>query len=548
MLGQERTFFEVGPERKRADDTETTMTEQTSSHHHRAPEGRHRYLARHRAALSASAAGIAIIAALSAMTVLAPAASVNAAESGNRSAPTVTQPAAEPIRQLPSFADLVDRVKPAVVSIYVKATPEQGLVAHIPQGNNGASPFPPGSPFEFFFRQFGIPQPGGPGFSFKGKKPIVRAEGSGFFISPDGYLVTNNHVVDHAKSLEIKTTDGDTYKAKIVGVDPKTDLALLKVKGRTDFPYVAFAKTSPRIGDWVVAMGNPFGLGGTVTAGIVSARGRDIGSGPYDDYIQIDAPVNKGNSGGPTFNLKGEVVGVNTAIYSPSGGSVGIAFDIPSQTAKSITDQLKSKGSVTRGWMGVSIQPVTHDIADSLRLKEATGALIDEPQEGSPAEKAGLKSEDVVVAVDGNPVKDARDLARKIAAYAPGTTVKLAVMRHGTQRTFDVKLAPYPDEKSMADNASGQGEPKLGLTLAPASDVAGAGSRGVVVTNVDPDGAAADKGVQQGDVILDVGGNAVSSPHDVKAALDKASQDGQHAILMRLKTAQGARFVAIPIG
>ncbi len=526
------------------------MQEQTSSHHYRAPEGARRYLAAHRATLTASAAAIAITAVLSALTVLGPAAPVSAAEAGNLSAPPAAQQAEGPIQQLPSFAGLVDRVKPAVVSIYVKATPEQGLVSNIPEGQqgNGANPFPPGSPFEFFFRQFGAPQQGGQGFKFKQAEPIVHAEGSGFFITSDGYLVTNNHVVDHAKSLEIKTTDGDTYKAEIVGVDPKTDLALLKVKGRTDFPYVTFAKTSPRIGDWVVAMGNPFGLGGTVTAGIVSARGRDIGSGPYDDYIQIDAPVNKGNSGGPTFNLKGEVVGVNTAIYSPSGGSVGIAFDIPSQTAKSITDQLKSKGSVTRGWMGVSIQPVTHDIADSLRLKEASGALIDEPQDGSPAAKAGLKSEDVVVAVDGNPIKDARDLARKIAAYAPGTTVKLAVMRHGTRRMVDVTLVPYPDDKTMASNASGQGEPKLGLTLAPASEVAGAGSNGVVVTNVDPNGAAADKGVQQGDVILDVAGNAVSTPHDVKSALDKASHDGRHAILMRLKTAQGARFVAIPIG
>ncbi len=524
------------------------MAEETSLHHHRASEGLHRALAGHRTALTTGAAAIAITAVVGAVAVLGPSAPVNAAES--LSAPAAAPQAAGPIRQLPSFADLVDRVKPAVVSVYVKATPQQGLVSNIPEGEqgNGAMPFPKGSPFEFFFRQFGAPQPGGPGFNFKSTQPIVHAQGSGFFISPDGYLVTNNHVVDHAKSLEIKTTDGDIYKAELVGVDPKTDLALLKVKGRSDFPYVTFASATPRIGDWVLAMGNPFGLGGTVTAGIVSARGRDIGSGPYDDYMQIDAPVNKGNSGGPTFDLKGEVVGVNTAIYSPSGGSVGIAFDIPSQTAKSITDQLKSKGSVTRGWMGVTIQPVTHDIADSLRLKAATGALIDEPQDGSPAAKAGLQSEDVVVAVDGNPVKDARDLARKIAAYAPGTTVKLAVMRHGTRQMMDVKLAPYPDDKTMASNAAGQGEPRLGLTLAPAGEVAGAGSRGVVVTNVDPDSAAADKGVQQGDVILDVGGKSVSTPHDVKSALNNASKDGQRAVLMRLKTAQGPRFVAVPIG
>jgi serine protease Do len=523
--------------------------EQTSSHHYRATRGANRYVAGHRAALGASAAAIAIIAAVSTVSVLGPSASVNAAESGNLSAPPVAASAEDPLRQLPSFAGLVDRVKPAVVSIYVKATPEPGLVSSVPDDSqdDDAQPNSQNSPFDFF-KQFGTPQPGGP--DTKGRpQAIVHAEGSGFFISSDGYVVTNNHVVDHAKSLEIKTTDGDTYKAEIVGVDPKTDIALLKVKGRTDFPYVAFAATSPRIGDWVLAMGNPFGLGGTVTAGIVSASGRDIGSGPYDDYIQIDAPVNKGNSGGPTFNLKGEVVGVNTAIYSPSGGSVGIAFDIPSQTVKAITDQLRSKGSITRGWMGVSIQPVTRDIADSLRLKDATGALIDEPKDGSPAQKAGLKSEDVVVAVNGSPIRDARALARKIADYAPGTNVKLTVMRRGKQQMMDVALAPYPDDKTVADNnATGEVEPKLGLTLAPAAEVAGAGSNGVVVTNVDPDGAAADKGVQQGDVILEVGGNSVSSPRDVKSALEAASKEGDRAILMRIKTAQGARFVAVPIG
>ncbi len=526
--------------------TEATMTEERSSQH-RTSEGSRRLLERHRATLTAGAAAAAIMAVITTVTVLGPAAPVNAAESGNLTAQTVPH-AAPSVPQLPSFADLVDRVKPAVVSIYVRVNPQSGLVSNVPDGQdgNGAMPFPPGSPFEFFFRQFGIPQPGGPGL--KGAQPLLNAQGSGFFISSDGYLVTNNHVVDHAKSVEIKTIDGTTYKADIVGVDPKTDLALLKVKGRADFPFVTFASGSPRIGDWVLAMGNPFGLGGTVTAGIVSARGRDIGSGPYDDYIQIDAPVNKGNSGGPTFNLNGEVVGVNTAIYSPSGGSVGIAFDIPSQTARSITDQLKSKGSVTRGWIGVTIQPVTHDMADSLGLKQTAGAIVDEPQDGSPASKAGLKSEDVVTAVDGSAVNDARDFARKIAAVAPGSTVKLSVMRHGTPHSIDVTVAPYPDDQTAANNTAGQGEPKLGLTLAPAGDVAGAGSQGVVVTDVDPGGAAADKGVQQGDVILDVAGEAVSTPHDVKSALTKASKEGQRAVLMKLKTAQGARFVAVPIG
>ena len=226
-------------------------------------------------------------------------------------------------------------------------------------------------------------------------------QGSGFFISADGYAVTNNHVVDKADSVEITTDDGKTYTAKVIGTDPKTDIALIKVDGRTDFPFVKLADKTPRIGDWVLAVGNPFGLGGTVTAGIVSARGRDIGAGPYDDFIQIDAPVNKGNSGGPTFDVDGNVIGVNTAIFSPSGGYVGIAFAIPAETVKSVVAQLQEKGSVTRGWIGVQIQPVTADIADSIGLKKAEGALVADPQADSPAAKAGIQSGDVIVSLNG---------------------------------------------------------------------------------------------------------------------------------------------------
>jgi serine protease Do len=497
-----------------------------------------------RTALAASASAIAITAALSAFVFLGDAPAVNAGqESLSKTAPSV-QTAGQP---LPSFADLVEHVSPAVVSVYVKAQPEVNVAARFPNGNSD-NPFPKGTPFEKFFKQFGAPQQHGPGDD--GPDQIVRAQGSGFFISDDGFVLTNNHVVAHAKEVEIKTTGGDTYKAKIVGTDPKTDLALLKVDHKSKFPFVKFAEKAPRIGDWVVAMGNPFGLGGTVTAGIVSANGRDIGSGPYDDFLQIDAPVNKGNSGGPTFNLNGEVVGINTAIFSPSGGSVGIAFDIPARTAKAISDQLAATGSVTRGWMGVQIQPVTQDIAASLGLKDDVGALVVEPQEASPALKAGLQSEDVIIAVDGQEVKDARDLARKIANFAPGKTVKIDVMRGGAQRSFDVKLEPYPEEQAANDKSDGGalGEPRLGLTLAPAKDVAGAGDQGVVITNVDPSGAAADKGISQGDVILDVAGQHVATPAQVKAALEKATKDGKRAILVRVKTAQGSRFVAFPIG
>lgn len=500
--------------------------------------------ANYRAWLASSVAAIAISAIIGGTALTFRALPSSAAEAaGPAGEATEIRPTSS--LQLPSFADLVDKVKPAAVSVYVKQSADQGLISNIPDGQN-RNPFGPGSPFEFFFRQFGTPQPGAPGPQIEPRP--VRAQGSGFFVSGDGYVLTNNHVVDHAKGVEIKTIDGKSYKAKIVGVDPKTDIALLKVEGSAKFPYVTFAAASPRIGDWVLAMGNPFGLGGTVTAGIVSASGRDIGSGPYDDYIQIDAPVNQGNSGGPSFNLKGEVIGINTAIFSPSGGSVGIAFDIPGPEAKKIADQLKTKGSVTRGWIGVTIQPVTRDIADSLGLKDAAGAIIDEPQDGSPAAKAGLKSEDVILSVDGQGIRSARDLALKIAAEEPGRTVKLAVVHHGTQRTVDVTVAPYPNERAAEGSPSNQSEPRLGLSLAPADEVAGAGSRGVAVIGVDPDGAAADKGVKQGDVILRVDDKPVSAPQDVSAALRQAHEDGKRTVLLRLKTAEGGRFVALPVG
>ena len=260
-------------------------------------------------------------------------------------------------------------------------------------------------------------------------------QGSGFFISADGYAVTNNHVVDKAESVEVTTDDGKSYTAKVIGTDPKTDIALIKVEGRSDFPHVTLAEKPPRIGDWVLAVGNPFGLGGTVTAGIVSARGRDIGAGPYDDFIQIDAPVNKGNSGGPTFDVDGNVIGVNTAIYSPSGGSVGIAFAIPADTVKTVVTQLKDKGTVTRGWIGVQIQPVNADIADSLGLKNAEGALVAEPQSDGPAAKAGIQSGDVITSVNGQPVKDARDLAKRIGG--PGARLERQARRHQQGRGKD---------------------------------------------------------------------------------------------------------------
>ena len=325
-----------------------------------------------------------------------------------------------------------------------------------------------GSPFEDFFRRFGQPDGGqrfgfgpsedGPRFGRPGRpdgdqpsrpqrRQFTMGQGSGFFISADGYAVTNNHVVDKADRVEVTTDDGRTFTARVIGTDERTDVALIKVDGRNDFPYVRFADKSPRIGDWVLAVGNPFGLGGTVTAGIVSARGRDIGAGPNDDFIQIDAAVNRGNSGGPTFDVDGNVIGVNTAIYSPSGGNVGIAFDIPAYTVKAVVAQLKDRGAVTRGWIGIQIQPVTDELADSLGMKNARGALVAEPQSGSPAERVGIRAGDVIVSVNGDPVTDARALARQIGSLAPGTSVKLGVIRNGREDTVTLILGEMPKER-----------------------------------------------------------------------------------------------------
>ena len=447
--------------------------------------------------------------------------------------------AAEAAAQPAGFADLVAKVKPAVISVRVKIN--QASIAL----DQKELPFPPGSPMEKFFRQFGMP-----GNDQAQKPRIVTGEGSGFFISADGYAVTNYHVVDHASSVKITTDDGKNYDAKVIGTDEKTDLALIKVEGG-NFSYVKFADHTPRVGDWVVAVGNPFGLGGTVTAGIVSARGRDIGAGPYDDFIQIDAPINKGNSGGPAFDLNGNVIGVNTAIFSPSGGSVGIGFDIPADTAKTVVAQLKDKGHVVRGWIGVQIQPVTPEIADSLGLKNSEGALVAEPQADSPAAKAGVKAGDVITALNGAPVKDSHDLARKIGAMAPGTSVTLGMLRNGEQKTVSLTLGQLPEQQQAKADTSEtpNGDvARLGLTLAPAGDVAGAAGKGVVVTGVDPNGRAAEHGFQTGDVILDVGGKAVSKPSDVRDRLTDLRKEGKHTVLMRVKSADATKFVAMPIG
>ncbi len=443
------------------------------------------------------------------------------------------------------FADIVAKVKPAVISVRVKIDKPAGVSLNDEEG-----PFQPGSPMERFFHRFGMPNGGEGNGNGNGGHHMVTGQGSGFFITADGYAVTNNHVVQDAENVQVTTDDGKTYSAKVIGTDSRTDLALIKVDGK-DFPYVKLSDNAPRIGDWVLAVGNPFGLGGTVTAGIVSARGRDIGAGPYDDFIQIDAPVNKGNSGGPSFDVEGNVIGVNTAIFSPSGGSVGIAFDIPAETVKNVVTQLRDKGSVTRGWIGVQIQPVTAEIAEGMGLKKAAGALVSEPQPNSPAAKAGIESGDVIISVDGNSVSDARDLARRISTMAPGASVKLGVLHQGQEKSVTVTLGTLPKEKAAAASQEKSGAmpdsdmPKLGLTLAPGNKT---DANGVVVTAVDPNGVAADHGFQVGDVILDVGGKSVANPSDVRKQLADARKEGKRALMFRVKSGEGTRFLALPLG
>jgi serine protease Do len=458
------------------------------------------------------------------------------------------------VAQPVGFADIVERVKPSVISVKVNINEK----AAKDDSDDDATPFQPGSPMERFFRRFGGPDGLPPGMrgGRGGSGRVITGQGSGFFISADGFAVTNNHVVDGASKVEVTTDDGKTYTAKVIGSDARTDLALIKVEGSSNFPFAKLSDTKPRIGDWVLAVGNPFGLGGTVTAGIVSASGRDIGNGPYDDFIQIDAPVNKGNSGGPAFDTSGEVMGVNTAIYSPSGGSVGIAFSIPAATVKSIVAQLKDKGTVSRGWIGVQIQPVTADIADSLGLKKAEGALVAEPQANGPAAKAGIESGDVITSVNGEQVKDARELARTIGGLSPGATVKLNVLHKGQDKAISLTLGQLPNTvEAKADNDNddrggatrGTDVPKLGMTVAPANSVAGAGKEGVVVTEVDPKSAAAERGFKEGDVILEVAGKSVATAGDVRDAITAARGDNKNSVLMRVKSGGQSRFVAVPL-
>ena len=430
------------------------------------------------------------------------------------------------------FADIVAKVKPAVIAVTVRLESDAQMETDEPGTPSQSEPFSEDSPLHRHF--FGSPR------RQRHSSPprqIKMALGSGFFISSDGYAVTNDHVVQHGVSFVIATEDGTTYTAKVVGADLRTDLALLKVDGRNDFPYVKLADHEPRIGDWVIAVGNPYGLGGTVTAGIVSALGRRLDTDTYDDFIQLDAPINTGNSGGPSFDTDGDVVGVNTAIFSPSGGSIGIGFAIPATTVTPVIQQLREKGVVTRGALGVEIQPISPEIANALGLKSVGGALVAETEPGGPAAKTGIVPGDVVLAIDALPISNGAELAAKIGSMAPGTTVQISVLRDGGERTFSVILGELPGTPFKTASEPQQQRPSgLGLTLAPATSVKGAGSQGVAITAIDPNGLAAEKGMAPGDIILDVSNNPVSTPADVHNAISRAQEGGKHDIVMRVRT------------
>ena len=467
-----------------------------------------------------------------------------------------------PAPAVPSFANVVDAVSPAVVSVRVQArerVSDDGSNFTFDFGGRGFEDLPEDHPLRRFFREFG-PGDGDRADRWRDRRGPrgegrlrPRAQGSGFFITEDGYLVTNNHVVSDGSAFTVILNDGTELDAKLVGKDSRTDLAVLKVDDKRKFTYVKFADDEKvRVGDWVVAVGNPFGLGGTVTAGIISARGRDIGSGPYDDYLQVDAAVNRGNSGGPTFNLAGEVVGINTAIFSPSGGNVGIAFAIPATVAKDVVDSLMKDGTVSRGWLGVQIQPVTKDIAESLGLSEANGALVVEPQAGSPGEKAGIKNGDIVTALNGEPVKDPRDLARRVAALRPGSTAEVTLWRSGKSETVKLEIGTLPSD-SKETPATSEAQPDegqageealadLGLTVTPSDD-----DSGVTITSVDPDSAASDRGLKEGEKIVSVNNQDVKSADDVLKVINNAKKDGRTKALFQIEAQEGSRFVALPI-
>ncbi len=452
-----------------------------------------------------------------------------------------------------SFADLAEKLLPSVVNISTTQAPAR---------RGGAAPdrpqLPPGSPFEEFFREFFERQQRG--------APARRTTslGSGFVIDAKGLIVTNNHVIAEADEISVILADETRLEAEVVGRDPKTDLALLRVEAGRPLPAVRFGDSATaRVGDWVIAIGNPFGLGGTVTAGIVSARHRDINVGPYDDFIQTDASINRGNSGGPIFNLAGEVVGVNTAIYSPSGSSVGIGFAIPSNLARPIVDQLSRFGRARRGWLGVRIQSVTDELARGLGLDKARGALVAGVTEDSPARGGGVRVGDVILTFDAKPVDEMRRLPRLVAETDVGKRVSMEVWRDGATIDVEVEVGEFPDDEPAAagarpapDRPADDGVEILGLALSRITPELreryeiGSGVDGVVVTRIDDDSPAADGRLRPGDVIRKIGPRQtrVTAPSEVKAQIDAAGDAGTTTVLLLVERAGSQRFVAVPIG
>ncbi len=444
-----------------------------------------------------------------------------------------------------SFADLADKLLPAVVNISTtQISKKSDRGPEIPQ-------FPPGSPFEEFFKDF-----------FDRNRPDsaprkVTSLGSGFIIDPSGYIVTNHHVIEDAEEVTVILHDDTNLKAKIIGRDTKTDLALLKVEAKKPLPYVKWGDSEKaRVGDWVLAIGNPFGLGGTVTAGIISARKRDINSGPYDSYLQTDASINRGNSGGPMFNLDGEVIGINTAIFSPSGGSIGIGFAIPSAQARTVIDQLRKYGRTRRGWLGVRIQTVTDQIAESLAMGRARGALVAGVTDNGPADKAGIKSGDVIVAFDGQDIDEMRDLPRLVAETAIDKDVKVRVIRGGKPVELSVQVGELPDEIKERKASGVEDEfalQMLGLTLNELKDSLrqtyklDSRAKGVLITDVKEGSAGRKAGLQAGDLILEVAPDPVTSPEDFKAKIEKAREAKRKTVLLLTERKKIRQFIVLPI-
>ncbi len=449
-----------------------------------------------------------------------------------------------------SFADLVEKFSPAVVDITTSS-----IVA---AQAGGQMQVPPGSPFEKFFKDFN----GQNGQNPDQQAPMERSEalGSGYIISADGYIVTNNHVIDGADDIEVETFGHKTFKAKLIGRDLKTDVALLKVESKDPLPFVAFGDSDKmRVGDWVVAMGNPLGQGFSVSAGIVSARGREL-NGTYDDFLQTDAAINKGNSGGPLFNVTGEVIGMNTAILSPSGGSIGIGFSMASNVVSKVVDQLKQFGETRRGWLGVRIQDVSQDVADAMGLPEAKGALVTDVPDG-PGKDAGILSGDVIITFNGKEVKDSKELVRIVADAPIGDTVPVVVLRAGKSTDLSVKLGRREDAEAQpaADKSTTTAPEKpatgvvLGLTLQSVTDdmVADlgmqAGDKGLVVMDVDVASEAYTKGLRKGDVITDAGQQKVASLQDLQDRVSEAKDAGRKSLLLLVRTQGDPRFVALSL-